>query len=430
MRIVKLEAENIKALRAVEITPTGHLVEITGRNGQGKTSVLDSIWWALAGASAVDPVPIRTGETEARIRLDLGEIVVTRHFREGKDGGFPSRLTVETAEGARFPSPQALLDGLLGALAFDPLAFSRLPAREQYIQIRDMVGLDFAGAEESNRADYAERTDANQVAKVKRAAADSIDVPVNAPVEPVSVTALMAELDAADNANRELSQRAIRRASVLKVAADLEAKADRSDARAAELRKEADRFAAIAANERELANSERKFAADAPPLPDPIDTAPIRDRIAGAEQVNAAVASHERKAELAREAGTAETESKRLTAAMDARKADMLKRLEAADMPVDGLGMADGAVTLHSRPLVQASDAEKLDVSCAIAMRQNARLKVLRIRDGSLLDEESKARIAAKAAEQGYQVWMECVDSSGKIGIVIEAGEVANGGAE
>ena len=58
---------------------------------------------------------------------------------------------------------------------------------------------------------------------------------------------------------------------------------------------------------------------------------------------------------------------------MDARKADMLKRLEAADMPVDGLGMADGAVTLHGRPLVQASDAAKLDVSCAIAMRQNAR---------------------------------------------------------
>ena len=95
-------------------------------------------------------------------------------------------------------------------------------------------------------------------------------------------------------------------------------------------------------------------------------------------------------------------------------------------MPVDGLGMADGAVTLNAIPLVQASDAEKLDVSCAIAMRQNARLRVLRIRDGSLLDEESKARIAAKAAEHQYQVWMECVDSSGKVGIVIEAGEVAN----
>ena len=92
-------------------------------------------------------------------------------------------------------------------------------------------------------------------------------------------------------------------------------------------------------------------------------------------------------------------------------------------MPVDGLGMADGALTLRGIPLVQASDAEKLDVSCAIAMRQNARMKVLRIRDGSRLDTASKARIAAMAAKFGWQVWMERVDESG-VGIVIEAGEV------
>ena len=99
LHIVKLEAENIKALRAVEITPAGHLVEITGRNGQGKTSVLDSIWWALAGASTVDPVPIRTGETEARIRLDLGELVVTRFFAERENGSTSTRLVVENARG-------------------------------------------------------------------------------------------------------------------------------------------------------------------------------------------------------------------------------------------------------------------------------------------------------------------------------------------
>ena len=426
LRIVKLEAENIKAIKAVEITPAGNLVEITGRNGQGKSSVLDSIWWALAGASAVDPVPIRTGETEARIRLDLGEIVVTRHFREGKDGDFPSRLTVETAEGARFPSPQALLDGLLGALAFDPLAFSRLPAREQYEQIRDMVGLDFDADEAANREDFAARTVTNRNAMAKRAIAEAITVPEDAPTEPVSVTALIGMLNEADKHNRVTEQRAKVRSGALDDADAEEKEAIRLESEADELRREAERLDARAANTRKDVAATRKRVADADPLPDPIDTAPIRDRIAGAEEVNAAVARRERKAALTAEAEAAEAESKRLTEAMDARKADMLARLEAADMPVDGLGMAGGAVTLHSRPLVQASDAEKLDVSCAIAMRQNARLKVLRIRDGSLLDADSKARIAANAAEAGWQVWMECVDSSGKIGIVIEAGEVAN----
>src|SRR3989337_2937510 len=60
MKILKLTAENVKKLRAVEITPTGELVEVTGRNGAGKTSVLDAIWWALAGTKHIQAVPIRT----------------------------------------------------------------------------------------------------------------------------------------------------------------------------------------------------------------------------------------------------------------------------------------------------------------------------------------------------------------------------------
>jgi ABC-type sugar transport system ATPase subunit len=82
MKIVKLNAENIKKLQAVEITPDGEIVTIAGKNGQGKTSVLDSIWWALAGTAHIQAQPIRKGQTKARIRLDLGEIIVERRFTE------------------------------------------------------------------------------------------------------------------------------------------------------------------------------------------------------------------------------------------------------------------------------------------------------------------------------------------------------------
>ena len=58
MKIVSLQAENIKKLVAVEIKPDGNMVQITGKNGHGKTSVLDAIWWALAGLSNVQAVPI------------------------------------------------------------------------------------------------------------------------------------------------------------------------------------------------------------------------------------------------------------------------------------------------------------------------------------------------------------------------------------
>lgn len=80
MRIVKLQAENVKRLKCVEITPDGSTVVISGRNAQGKTSVLDSIWLALGGGAAARTTvrPIRDGEKRASVTLDLEEIIVTR----------------------------------------------------------------------------------------------------------------------------------------------------------------------------------------------------------------------------------------------------------------------------------------------------------------------------------------------------------------
>lgn len=156
MKIVKLTAENVKKLRAVEITPAGEIVNITGRNGQGKTSVLDSIWWALAGTSHIQAKPIRKGETKARIRLDLGELIVERRF---SDAG--STLFVENAEGARYSSPQKMLDALLGELSFDPLAFARMDGKKQFDELRRVVKLevDLGKLDGLNRADYERRPD-------------------------------------------------------------------------------------------------------------------------------------------------------------------------------------------------------------------------------------------------------------------------------
>ena len=125
MKIISLEAENIKRLVAVEIHPDTNLVEITGKNGQGKTSVLDAIWWALGSQKVVQQKPVRDGQDNGFVRLDLGEYVVTRKFK-AKDGGeYTTSITVENKEGARYQSPQEVLNGFVGQLTFDPLAFAR-----------------------------------------------------------------------------------------------------------------------------------------------------------------------------------------------------------------------------------------------------------------------------------------------------------------
>ena len=69
MKIVKLSSENIKKLVAVEITPTGDVVKIEGRNDAGKSSVLDSIAMALGGAALIPGVPVRQGQKAGKIRL-------------------------------------------------------------------------------------------------------------------------------------------------------------------------------------------------------------------------------------------------------------------------------------------------------------------------------------------------------------------------
>src|SRR5438270_14102611 len=114
MKIVNLKAENIKKLVAVEISPSENTVIVTGKNGAGKSSVLDAIWWALSGTKHIQDKPIRDGQTKASIRLDLGTIIVERVF--GEKG---SSLKVMADNGARFPEPQPMLDNLLGAITFD-----------------------------------------------------------------------------------------------------------------------------------------------------------------------------------------------------------------------------------------------------------------------------------------------------------------------
>ena len=123
MKIIQFNAENVKKIKAVEIKPSSYVVEISGKNENGKTSLLDAIYYALGGKEALKSTakPIRSGEKSAKIKLDLGDVVVERRFTE-KD----SYLSVTTKEGAKFPSPQALLDTMVGRISFDPLAFANM----------------------------------------------------------------------------------------------------------------------------------------------------------------------------------------------------------------------------------------------------------------------------------------------------------------
>ena len=124
----------------------------------------------------------------------------------------------------------------------------------------------------------------------------------------------------------------------------------------------------------------------------------------------------ERRRALSDVAAAWEEQAKALTASMDARRRKVADAIAAADVGIDGLAIADGRVTLDGFPIDQASDAGRLRLSCAIAMRGDAKLKVLRVRDGSLLDADSLVLLQKMAEAADYQVWIEQVDTTGKLG--------------
>lgn len=428
LRIINLTAENIKKLVAVEIKPNGDIVTITGPNGAGKSSALDSIFWALGGTSSIQKQPIRKGEQKARIKLDLGELIVERRFT-----ATGSTLTVESADGARYKSPQAIIDAITGELAFDPLAFTRMDAKRQVDELKRVAQLDvdIDKLDAQNDGDFAKRTDINRQAKQKRAAAEQIQVATGLPDAPLDESALLDKITAAGEANTLLERRKAGRDAVLRDAKGKREEADQRGARASEMRKEAEALIASATRFEGMADDLRKEAADletkvetAEDLPAPIDVATIRVELEHARQVNEKIKARARRREIETEAETLEKQSTALSDAMQARAAQKAEALAHAKMPVPGLGLENGAVTFNGIPFEQASAAEQLKVSFAIAKAANPKLRVITIKDASLLDDESLRQIAAMAADGGYQVWLEKVDTSGKIGVYIEDGAV------
>lgn len=427
MKIIALQAENIKKLVAIEIRPDGNVVQITGKNGQGKTSVLDSIWWALGGAANFQKVPIRKGADQARIRLDLGEIVVTRTFRPGKDGldnTVTTGLTVTNAEGAKFPSPQAMIDGLLGQLSFDPLAFSRMDPRQQFNTLRQFVpGVDFDAIDQANRNDYAKRTEINRRAKEERTLADKIEVTGSAP-ELVNEATLVDDLEQAAKKNAEIE---MRRANRERLEKDMEMKRQQIEnliRRAEDLRKQADEFLAQAKKLDDETHVTKDKLENALPLPDPIDVSVLRQKIAEAQKSNEEFTRRKEKSAHALAAAKLEGEAQALTLAMDKREAEKREAISGANLPIKNLSFGDGEIMMNGVPFNQASDAEQLRVSIAIAMALNPKLRVIRVRDGSLLDQDSLKLISEMADEADYQIWLERVDDSGKVGFVLEDGHV------
>lgn len=415
MKIIELRSENVKRLKAIQIKPKGNMVLITGKNDQGKSSVLDSIWYALGGKDSMKgtPRPIRKGQSKAKVIADLEDMVVTRTWTSDT----VSYLKIETAKGHRVRGPQELLDKFIGKLSFDPLEFTYLKRAEQQQMLLDVIDLkiDLKELEKDRQSTYDARTEKNRELKILQAQLQ--DLPkADLPADKIDISDLSAQLRKAMDHNNGIE-------SVKRELSEAKERIENSRKSIEELEETLKHYKSALAENLALEKEYKDFLAEAKL----IDIEAVEQKIKKSEAINEQIGAQQRNEGLEDQIDTVALQCDKLTSKLEAIARTKEKALREAKMPVEGLDFDEEGITYQGMPFQsdQIGSAVRLRVSMAIAMALNPKLRVIRITDGSLLDEENMKVIEEMANERDFQIWIEKVDSSGKIGFYIENGQLA-----
>ena len=401
MLIRLLRVENLKGVKFLEIEPEDNIIVIAGNNGAGKTSALDAISWGMSGGDNIEAkIPIREGENEARVVIELDEIIVKRIWNEKSKNGY---LTVTNKEGIKFDSPQTMLNKLIGKISFDPLAFSRMKEKEQRELLLDLLNIkeQLLELDSKKLLAYEERTIINR--KVKELEIQIKNAPLpreELPNKEISISELSAKLkNSVDNNN-----------IMDRLNSDIFNKKER----VIELQEEIKKL------DREIRDNDLKLRDMKE-----INISEIENEIAKAESINNEIRQREEYLELSNQLKDVVGKSDKKTAVIESVEKEKLAILKNSKKPIDGLEVNDEYVSYNKIPFVQLSSAEQLKVSLAIAMETNPTLKVIRITDGSLLDNANMDFIDKEAKEKKYQIFIERVSVDKFADIVMVEGEGA-----
>jgi len=408
----------------VELTPATELILIGGDNAQGKSSVVTALASALGGTKANVRTPVRKGADKAEVvvETDTGLKIRQYYTKEGTYG-----LKVTTAEGAEFTKGAGHMAQFYNALSFDPLAFTRMDPAKQREIIQRLVGLDFRALDAKRKTQFDLRRDFRREGERLEARLKALPFHADAPEEELSFAEMTARLQEASEHNAGNDRQ---RMQLVRIKEELERRDQALEAarlRVMDLEEQlrvARETLAQASSERNEARSVlEKKEVEVQSLQD-ADTLPLREQIASAEDVNRMVRQNRERAELQAQFDQAKAEAKRCDDEIKRVDEEKEAQIQAAKFPLDGLGFDDSGVLLNGLPFEQASSAEQLRASIAIGLGMNPAMRVLLIRDGSLLDEKGIEILREMATQNDCQFVVERVGKKDPGAIVIEDGKV------
>ena len=407
--ITSLEAENVKRIKAVALTPapTG-LTLVGGNNNQGKTSVLDALAWALGGDRFRPDAAVRDGAmAPAHLKVTLSNGVIVE--RKGKN----SALTVTDPTGRR--SGQQLLNAFIEPLALDLPRFMEASDREKADILLKIIGI---GTELHTRdleikSLYNKRTFTGQLAQQKKHFAEELIYYPDAPEEPVSASDLIRQQQEILARNGENQRKRDRLAQLTdlferqkKVVADLEF----------QLSTEKQRLTTMQADVKIAQTS----AAD---LQDE-STAELEASIQNLEETNQKVRANLEKARAEDEAAWYASDYDKLTEAITQKRADRIALLNCADLPLPELSVEDGALTYKGKHWRDMSGSDQLRVATAIIRRLNPDCGFVLLDKLEQMDMTTLTEFGRWLESEGLQAIATRVSTGSECQIIIEDGMV------
>ena len=416
VKITALEAENVKRIKAVALTPapTG-LTLVGGNNNQGKTSVLDALAWALGG-ERFRPTAAQRDDAiaPAHLKVTLSNGVVVE--RKGKNAS----LTVTDPTGRR--SGQQLLNAFVEPLALDLPRFMDASDKEKADILLRIIGI---GAELHTRdleikGLYDKRTFTGQLAAQKKHFAEEMISYPEAPDEPVSASELIRQQQDILARNGENQRLRAQYAELEQQVQQCVDELKRTRERIATLQQLVDE---LDAKHTKLFNQRETARKTVSQLQDE-STAELEASIRSIEETNQKVRANLEKARAEDEAAQYASDYDKLTGKIEDKRAERMALLNGADLPLPGLSVEDGVLTYKGKHWRDMSGSDQLRVAAAIVRRLNPDCGFVLLDKLEQMDMTTLQEFSAWLEAEGLQAIATRVSTGSECQIIIEDGMV------
>lgn len=406
-KIIALEAENVKRLKAVRIAPQENgLTIIGGNNKQGKTSVLDAIACALGGAKYKPTNLTRQGSViPARIKLTLSNGLVVE--RKGKNAA----LTVTDPMGRK--AGQTILDEIIETMALDLPRFMSASDKAKADTLLRIIGVgdQLARLERDEKDVYNERLYVGRDADKKEKAAELMEAYNDVPAELISVADLIREQQDILARNGENKRKREHLDDLTHQRERIEAQLEDLKAKLADLQE---------AYKKAIAD-ENIAMKDTVDLEDE-STAEIEASIANVEETNRRIRANLEKDRATDEALQLRAKYNNLSSELEKIRKAKTDLLNGADLPLPGLGIEDGALTYNGQRWDCMSGAEQLIVATSIVRKLNPECGFVLMDKLEQMDLDTLNEFGAWLEEESLQVIATRVSTGPECAVIIEDG--------